>query len=56
MKVDDLITELLRAKNEGVKEITIDKNNSKVNSKYGYLICLDSDNRLRGKIRIIRSE
>ena len=54
MKIDDLLTELLRFKNEGLKEITIDPRQSKVCDRYGYLNLSDGDGGLRQKIRIIR--
>ena len=54
MKIDDLLTELLRLKNEGVKEVTIDPRPSKVCDRYGYLNLRDSEGGLKQKIRIIR--
>ena len=54
MRIDDLLTELLRLKNEGVKEVTIDPRQSKVCDRYGYLNLSDGDGGLRQKIRIIR--
>ena len=54
MKIDDLLTELLRLKNEGVKEVTIDPRPSKVCDRYGYLNLRDEEGGLRQKIRIIR--
>ena len=41
MRIDDLLTELLRLKNEGVKEVTIDPRPSKVCDRYGYLNLMD---------------
>ena len=54
MKIDDLLTELLRLKNEGVKEVTIDPKPSIVCDRYGYLNLRDGDGGLKQKIRIIR--
>lgn len=54
MKIDDLLTELLRLKNEGVKEVTIDPRPSKVCDRYGYLNLRDGEGGLKQKIRIIR--
>ena len=54
MKIDDLLTELLRFKNEGVKEVTIDPRQSKVCDRYGYLNLMDGEGELKQKIRIIR--
>ena len=54
MKIDDLLTELIKLKNEGVKEVTIDPRKSKVCDKYGYLNLRDSEGNLIQKIRIIR--
>ena len=54
MKIDDLLTELLKLKNEGCKDVTIDPRKSKVCDKYGYLNLRDSEGNLRQKIRIIR--
>ena len=54
MKIDDLLTELLRFKNEGLKEITIDPRQSKVCDRYGYLNLRDGEGELKQKIRIIR--
>ena len=54
MKIDDLLTSLLKLKNEGCKEVTIDPEISKVCDKYGYLNLRDSEGNLRQKIRIIR--
>ena len=54
MNIDDLLTTLLKLKNEGCKEVTIDPEKSKVCNKYGYLNLRDSEGNLRQKIRIIR--
>ena len=54
MKIDDLLTNLLKLKNEGCKDVTIDPRKSKVCDKYGYLNLRDSEGNLRQKIRIIR--
>lgn len=54
MRIDDLLTELLRFKNEGVKEVTIDPRPSKVCDRYGYLNLRDGEGGLKQKIRIIR--
>ena len=54
MNIDDLLTYLLKLKNEGCKEATIDPEKSKVCDGYGYLNLRDSEGNLRQKIRIIR--
>ena len=54
MNIDDLLTSLLKLKNEGSEEVTIDPEKSKVCDKYGYLNLRDSEGNLRQKIRIIR--
>ena len=54
MKIDDLLTELIKLKNEGVKEVTIDPRQSKVCKRYGYLNLMDGEGGLKQKIRIIR--
>ena len=54
MNIDDLLTALLKLKNEGCKEVTIEPRQSKAHIKYGYLNLRDNDGRLRQKIRIIR--
>ena len=54
MNIDDLLTALLKLKNEGCKEVTIDPRKSKVCHRYGYLNLRDSEGNLRQKIRIIR--
>ena len=54
MKIDDLLTELLKLKNEGCKDVTIDPRKSKVCDGYGYLNLRDSEGNLRQKIIIIR--
>lgn len=54
MRIDDLLTELLKLKNEGVKEVTIDPRQSKVCDRYGYLNLRDGEGGLKQKIRIIR--
>ena len=54
MKIDDLLTELIKLKNKGVKEVTIDPRPSKVCDRYGYLNLRDGEGGLKQKIRIIR--
>ena len=54
MRIDDLLTELLRLKNEGVKEVTREPGPAKVCDRYGYLNLRDGEGGLRQKIRIIR--
>ena len=54
MNIDDLLTALLKLKNEGCKEATIDPEKSKVCDRYGYLNLRDKEGNLRQKIRIIR--
>ena len=54
MNIDDLLTTLLKFKNEGSKEVTIDPEKSKVCDIYGYLNLRESEGNLRQKIRIIR--
>ena len=54
MKIDDLLTDLLKLKNEGCKEVTIDPEKSKVCDKYGYLNLRDSEGNILQKIRLIR--
>ena len=54
MKIDDLLTELIKLKNEGVKEVTIDPKPSMVYEVYGYINLWDSKGELIRKIRIIR--
>ena len=54
MKIDDILTNLLKLKNEGCKDVTIDPRKSKVCDGYGYLNLSDSVGNLRQKIRIIR--
>ena len=54
MNIDDLLTTLLKLKNEGCKEVTIDPEKSKVCDGYGYLNLRDSEGNLRQKIRLIR--
>ena len=54
MKIDDLLTELIKLKNNGVKEVTIDPRQSKVCDRYGYLNLMDGEGGLKQKIRIIR--
>ena len=56
MNIDDLLTTLLKLKNEGCKEATIDPRKSKVCDRYGYLNLRDSEGNLRQKIRIIRNK
>ena len=53
MKIDDLLTELIKLKNNGVKEVTIDPRQSKVCDRYGYLTLMDGEGGLKHKIRII---
>ena len=54
MNIDELIISLIKLKNEGCKEATIDPEKSKVCDRYGYLNLRDSEGNLRQKIRIIR--
>ena len=54
MNIDDLLTTLLKFKNEVCKEVTIDPRKSKVCDRYGYLNLRDSEGNLRQKIRSIR--
>ena len=54
MNIDDLLTTLLKLKNEGCKEATIDPRKSKVCDKYGYLNLRDSEGNLIKMIRLIR--
>ena len=54
MNIDNLIISLIKLKNEGGKEVTIDPRKSKVCDKYGYINLRDSEGNLRQKIRIIR--
>lgn len=54
MKIDDLLTNLLKLKNEGSKEVTIDPENSKVCDRYGYLNLKDNEGNIIQKIRLIR--
>ena len=54
MNIDDLLTTLLKLKNEGCKEATIDPEKSKVCDKYGYLNLRDSEGNIIQKIRLIR--
>ena len=54
MKIDDLLTELIKLKNNGAKEVTIDPRQSKVCDRYGYLNLRDGEGGLKQKIRIIR--
>ena len=54
MNIDDLLTALLKLKNEGCKEATIDARKSKVCDKYGYLNLRDSEGNIIQKIRLIR--
>ena len=54
MNIDDLLTSLLKLKNEGCKEVTINPRQSRVCDKYGYLNLRDSEGNLRQKIRITR--
>ena len=54
MNIDELLTALLKFKNEGCKDVTIDSRKSKVCDRYGYLNLRDSEGNLRQKIRIIR--
>ena len=49
-----VITALLKFKNEGCKDVTIDPRKSKVCDRYGYINLRDKDGNLRQKIRIIR--
>ena len=54
MNINDLIISLIKLKNEGCKDVTIDPRKSKVCDKYGYINLRDSEGNLRQKIRIIR--
>ena len=54
MNIDDLLTSLLKLKNEGCKEVTIDPEKSKVCDRYGYLNLRDSEGNIIQKIRLIR--
>ena len=54
MNINDLIISLIKFKNEGCKDVTIDPEKSKVCDIYGYLNLRDSEGNLRQKIRIIR--
>ncbi len=54
MKIDDLLTELIKLKNEGVKEVTIDPKPSMVYDIYGCINLWDNNEKLIRKIRIIR--
>ena len=54
MNINELIISLIKLKNEGCKEVTIDPEKSKVCDKYGYLNLRDSEGNLIQKIRIIR--
>ena len=54
MEINNLLTELIKLKNEGVKEVTIDPIPSKVCDIYMCLNLWDSKGELIRKIRIIR--
>ena len=54
MNINDLIISLIKLKNDGHEEVTIDPEKSKVCDRYGYLNLRDSEGNLRQKIRIIR--
>ena len=54
MNINDLIISLIKLKNEGCKDVTIDPKNSKVCDKYGYLNLRDSEGNLIKMIRLIR--
>ena len=54
MNIDDLLTSLLKLKNEGCKEVTIDPEKSKVCDRYGYLNLKDNEGNIIQKIRLIR--
>ena len=54
MKIDDFLTELLKFKNSGVKEVTIDKELSKVCDIYGFIDLRDNEGKVIKKIKIIR--
>ena len=56
MKIDDLLTELIKLKNEGVKEVTIDPKPSMVYDICGWINLLDKNEKLIPTIRIIRKE
>ena len=51
MNIDDLLTSLLKLKNQGCKEVTIDIEQSKVYNKYGYLNIRDGQGDIIQKIR-----
>ena len=53
MNIDDLLTSLLKLKNQGCKEVTIDIEQSKVYNKYVYLNIRDVQGDIIQKIRII---
>ena len=54
MNINNLIILLIKLKNEGCKEATIDPRKSKVCDRYGYLNLRDKKGNLIQKIRIIR--
>ena len=54
MNINDLIISLIKLKNEGCKDVTIDPRKSKVCDKYGYLNLRDSEGNIIQKIRLIR--
>ena len=54
MNINELIISLIKLKNDGHEEVTIDPEKSKVCDRYGYLNLRDSEGNLRQKIRIIR--
>ena len=56
MKIGDFLTELLKFKNSGVKEISIDKELSKVCDIYGFIDLRDNEGKVIKKIRIIRKQ
>ena len=54
MNINELIISLIKLKQMGCAEVTIDPEKSKVCDRYGYLNLRDSEGNLRQKIRIIR--
>ena len=54
MNINELIISLIKLKNEGGEEVTIDPEKSKVCDKYGYLNLRDSKGNLIKMIRLIR--
>ena len=54
MKINILVESLLKLKNEGCEDVTLDPRQFKYTDKYGYLNLRDNEGRLRQKIRITR--